>query len=200
MPGVFFGDWWEQLSWLQQSFWLVAVSSSLLLLILIVLSLLQPETEAEATARLARIFNPRTILTFLAFFGWIGLLSSTRGGSDTLSLILGGIAGLIAAAAAKGVTLMLLRLAPRSQPMDHARLLQTTGRVLHTVPSHRNGFGKVHLDLSGMPYELEAMTAGVELRAGEPVRVVGVLEGRVLLVEPATDNGYPHESHQMGRL
>lgn len=200
MPGVLLADWWEQLSLLQQSLWLVAVSSSLLLVILIVLSLLQPESEAETNARFAKVLNPRTILAFLTFFGWIGLLASYYIKSPLLVLLLGSAAGLIAAVTAKAITLMLLRLAPRSNKINTERIVKTTGRVLHTVPSHRNGFGKVHLDMRGLPYELEAMTAGTELKAGDAVRVVGVLEDRVLLVEPIEeDKGYPHEAHRLGR-
>lgn len=164
------------------------------------MSLLQPESEAETTARFSRILNPRTILAFLTFFGWVGLLASYYLSSHTLILLLGVAAGSIAAVTAKGITLMLLRLAPRSNSVNTERIMQTTGRVLNTVPSHRNGFGKVHLDMRGLPYELEAMTAGTELRAGAPVRVVGVIEDRVLLVEPIEeDNGYPHENHRLGR-
>jgi hypothetical protein len=200
MPGLFFSNWWEALSALQQSLWLVAVTGMLLLLILIVMSLIDPETEAEATARLSRVFNPRTILTFLTFFGWVGLLISYTSLAQHYVIAGGALAGLIAAAMAKGVTLMLLRLAPRPTLSNPQRLVQSTGRVLYTVPSHRNGFGKVHLNVKGAPYEIEAMTAGMELRRGSSVRVVDVIEeGRVLVVEPIEDKGYPHEEHGLGR-
>lgn len=200
MPGLFFSNWWAHLSALQQSLWLVAVAGTLLLLILIVVSLVDPETEAEATARLSRVFNPRTILTFITFFGWVGLLASYAGAAQALVLGLGALAGFIAAAMAKGVTLMLLRLAPRPALSNPGRLVASTGRVLYTVPSHRNGFGKVHLNIKGAPYEIEAMTAGMELRTGDSIRVVDVIEdGRVLVVEPLEDKGYPHEEHGLGR-
>jgi hypothetical protein len=200
MPGLFLSDWWEALSVLQQSLWLVAVAGTLLLLILIVMSLIDPETEAEATARLSRVLNPRTILTFLTFFGWVGLLVSYTNASRVLIIIIGTLAGLVTAAMAKGVTLMLLRLAPRPTLSNPQRLVQTTGRVLFAVPSHRNGFGKVYLNVKGTPYEIEAMTAGLELSAGASIRVVDVIEdGRVLVVEPLEDKGYPHEEHGLGR-
>ncbi|TXB62477.1 NfeD family protein [Phaeodactylibacter luteus] len=201
MPGLFFGDWWGQLNLLQQSLWLLSVSSSLLLLILIVMSLLDPDTEAEANARLAKVFNARTILTFLTFFAWTGLGVSYYWAAPVAALGTGLIAGLLAAVFAKGITLMLLRLAPRGgAPRHPERLMATTGRVLAVVPSHRNGFGKVHLNVKGAPYELEAMTAGFELKPGASVRVVGVIEeGRVLVVEPLEDEGYPHEEHGLPR-
>ncbi len=185
---------------LQQSLWLVAIAGTLLLLILIGISLIDPETEAEATARLSRLLNPRTIFTFFTFFGWAGLVASYATSSTAIILMSGAVAGLVAAAMAKGVTLLLLRLAPRPTVANPERLVQSTGRVLYTVPSHRNGFGKVHLNVKGAPYEIEAMTAGMELRAGASVRVVDVIEeGRVLVVEPLEDRGYPHEEHGLGR-
>ena len=200
MTGLFFSIWLEGLSALHHSLWLVAVAATVLLLILIVMSLIDPETEAEATARLAKVFNPRTVLAFFTFFGWIGLVASYALNSSTLILVIGGIAGLIAAFMAKGVTLMLLRLAPRPTFSNPQGLVQSTGRVLYTVPSHRNGFGKVHLNVKGTPYEIEAMTAGMELRKGSSIRVVDVIEeGRVLVVEPLEDKGYPHEEHGLGR-
>ncbi|MEQ8705606.1 MAG: hypothetical protein RIC19_16890 [Phaeodactylibacter sp.] len=200
MPGLFFSNWWEALSALQQSLWLIAVAGTLLLLILIVMSLIDPDTEAEATARFARVLNPRTVLTFITFFGWAGLLFAYAGVSLSLTIIMGCLAGLIAAAMAKGVTLMLFRLAPRPALSNPQRLVQSTGRVLYRVPSHRNGFGTVHLNVKGMPYEIEAMTAGLELREGASIRVVDVIEeGRVLVVEPLEDKGYPHEEHGLGR-
>lgn len=185
---------------LQQSLWLIAVAGTLLLLILVAMSLIDPETEAETTARFSRVFNPRTILTFITFFGWAGLLATYGAASPLFTVVIGGLAGLIAATMAKGVTLMLLRLAPQPAFSNPQKLVQSTGRVLYTVPSHRNGFGKVHLNVKGAPYEIEAMTAGLELRAGASVRVVDVIEeGRVLVVEPLEDKGYPHEEHGLGR-
>lgn len=169
----------------EQSLWLLAITSSLLLLILLVLGLIQqPDTETEANARLSRIFNPRSILAFLAFFAWGSLCASAQSGSLPLILGAGLLAGLIAAATSKIVTLLLLQFALRSPVVAADRLVGATGQVLAEVPPHRNGFGKVHLSTEGTPYQLEAMTAGAALPIGAPVRVIEVIEGQVLVVEP----------------
>lgn len=168
----------------EQSLWLLAITSSLLLLILLVLSLIQPDTETEANARLSRIFNPRSILAFLAFFAWGSLCASAHSGSLLLVLGAGLLAGLIAAATSKIVTLLLLQFTLRSPVVAADRLVGATGQVLAEVPPHRNGFGKVHLNTEGTPYQLEAMTAGAALPIGAPVRVIEVIEGQVLVVEP----------------
>lgn len=168
----------------EQSLWLLAITSSLLFLILVVLSLIQPDPETEANARSPRLFTPRNILAFLAFFAWGSLCVDAHSGSLPLILGSGLLAGLIAAATSKVATLLLLQFALRSPVVAADRLVGATGQVLAEVPPHRNGFGKVHLNTEGAPYQLEAMTAGTALPIGAPVRVVEVIEGQVLVVEP----------------
>ncbi|MCO6490999.1 MAG: NfeD family protein [Phaeodactylibacter sp.] len=196
-----FGDWWEAQDWAQQVFWLVAIVSSLLLVILSALSLyeLSQGHVAEAEHRHPRFFNPRTILTFSAVFGWLALLLSYQNVSFALVLAPAAALGALAAAWAKGISRFILRLAP-GYHLGADLLVESTGKVLEPIPPHRNGFGKVHLNLRDAPYELEAITGGGELKPGAPVRVIGVIDGRVLLVEPIEDEGYPHENQAGSRI
>ena len=53
-----------------------------------------------------------------------------------------------------------------------------------SIPPHRNGFGKVHLNVRGVPNELEAITAGQAIQPGMAVRVIDIIEDEVLVVEP----------------
>lgn len=196
-----FGDWWEAQSWAQQVFWLVAIVSSLLLGILSALSLyeLSQGHVAEAEHRPSRVLNPRTILTFSVVFGWLALLLSYQNVSLAFVLAPAAVLGALAAAWAKGISRFILRLAP-GYPLGADLLVESTGKVLEPIPPHRNGFGKVHLNLRDAPYELEAITGGGELKPGAPVRVIGVIDGRVLLVEPIEDEGYPHENQAGSRI
>lgn len=196
-----FGYWWEAQNWAQQVFWLVAIVSSLLLAILSALSLyeLSQANGAEQHHRSSRIFNPRFILTFFTAFGWLGLALSYQPVSLLVILLSAIAGGLLAAAFAKRLTRFLLRLAP-GRNLGAEQLMESTGKVLEPIPPHRNGFGKVHLKLRGAPYELEAITGGGELKPGVPVRIIGVIDGRVLLVEPLEDEGYPHEGQKGSRV
>lgn len=193
-----FGDWWEAQNWAQQVFWLTAIVSSLFLAIFSALSLyeLSQADGTEADHRSSRVFNPRTILTFFTAFGWAALLLHYLELPLWVVVLFATAGGLLAAAFAKALLRFILLLAPGHKPADE-QLMQTTGRVLEPIPPHRNGFGKVHITLRDAPYELEAITGGGELQPGAPVRVIGVIDGRVLLVEPLEDEGYPHE-HQKG--
>ena len=194
-----FGELWKAQSWVEQAFWLVAMVSTLLLGILLVMSLFAPDRDAdeEPEDTPSSFFNARVVLNFFTAFGWVALILYHQGIPTKLLLLFSSAAGLIAAALAKAITFLLLRLAPRRSHHNGERLLLRTGKVLEPIPPHRNGFGKVHLEMRGTPYELEAITAGKELEPGAAIRVIGIIDERILLVEPVEDKGYPHE-HQFG--
>ncbi|MCB0569708.1 MAG: NfeD family protein [Phaeodactylibacter sp.] len=195
MRPLLFGDLWIAQSLAEQALWLVAIVSTLLLGILLVLSLLSPDREAEEEPDKPRlpIFNARFILVFFAAFGWVALILYHQGFGWSWLLAFSFAAGLAVAALGKAAALLLLRLIPRRSHGNEERLLLQTGKVLEPIPSHRNGFGKVQLDMRGTPYELEAITAGKELRPGDGIRVIGIIDERIILVEPIEGQGYPHE-------
>jgi len=78
--------------------------------------------------------------------------------------------------------------------LDAART--STGEVLTSIPPHRNGFGKVHLNLRAAPFEMDAVTAGEELPPGAPIRVVEVIDERVLLVEAIIEREQPYPKEE----
>jgi len=197
-----FGYWWEAQDWAQQVFWLVAIVSSLLLAILSALSLYERDrgNRPEPESRLHRIFNPRTILTFFTAFGWLALILSYQHLSFPFIVFPSLALGLLAATFAKALSGFLLSLVPGRGNLGTEQLIEQTGKVLEPIPSHRNGFGKVHLNLREAPYELEAITGGGELKPGSSIKVIGVIDGRVLLVEPLEDEGYPHENQKGARV
>ena len=51
------------------------------------------------------------------------------------------------------------------------------------IPAARSGQGKVQVSFGGSVQELDAVTDGEQLPSGAKVRVVQLIEGRLLLVE-----------------
>lgn len=195
MRVLLFGELWKAQSWVEQAFWLVAIVSTLLLAILLVMSLFSPEKDAEEEPEKlpSFVFTPRAILNFFAAFGWTALILYHQEVESRRLVFFSIISGLALAALAKAANALIMRLAPRRTHGNGERLLLQTGRVLEPIPPHRNGFGKVHLEMRGTTYELEAITPGKELKPGAEIRVIGVIDERILLVEPLEDIGYPHE-------
>ena len=64
-----------------------------------------------------------------------------------------------------------------------------TGTVYLPIPPSNSGSGKIHIRVQGRLTELAARTnADQKLPAGSPVRVVGVVEGSTVSVEPISES------------
>lgn len=190
---MIFVDWWMELAQIQRIFWSVAIVSSILLFILLFISLFGVEQDGEgkgsAGRRTGRLAEPQTILIAATVFGWVAVLLSYW--LSNVQLVL----GISAVAALLGALLPWLLSPVLSFPSFDADTVRTsTGQVLTSIPPHRNGFGKVHLNLRAVPFEMDAVTAGEELPPGAPVRVVEVIDERVLLVEALVDSNEQEEA------
>lgn len=185
-----FVDWWIGLEPAQQIFWSIALVSSVLLCILTFVSLSGWDADAEpadaANGKRTALTEPKTVLIALTCFGWIAVLTSYFTDNLQVALLAAAVAGIIGALIPWLFGPLLMR-----PSFDADAALKSTGRVLTSVPPHRNGFGKVHINLRAAPYEIDAVTAGGELPPGAPVRVVEVIDERVVLVEPLEDPGRP---------
>lgn len=127
----------------------------------------------------------KSVCAAVAFFGLAGMSARYYGLAETAQLaaaVLGGFAALYAVAS---LMKFLYRLrADGSVRIDHA--LGRTGTVYLRVPGHKEGPGKVTLNLQNRTVEVEAFTAANELPTGTPVRVVAVLGPSSVEVTNAT--------------
>ncbi len=187
-------DWWMGLDIYQRILWSVAIVSSILLFILMVLSLYGHEAEPEEgrERKRSRLIEPKTILMAFTCLGWVGLLAYSLTGSLQFMLIFSVLAAVLGAFLPWWVGPYL-----RRGPFDMETVRASTGKVLRSVPPHRNGFGKVHLNMRAAPFKMDAVTAGEELPPGATIRVVEIIDDRVLLVEAVHKSG---ESTEKGPL
>lgn len=179
------GEWWTSIGWAKQIFWSLAIVASFLLFLWFILHLfgLEFEQEEEATEKKrSPVIDVKSILLFFVFLGWSAFFIIKEN-------IL--IPGLLYAILISIALIVAIRVASRffsyrfqSRHIDIKKVRESTGEVLVSIPPHRNGFGKVHLNMRGAPNELEAMTAGQAIQPGMSVRVVDVIDEDVLVVEP----------------
>lgn len=185
-------EWWKALESSSQAFLSMAIVSSLLLVMLIAIHLMGLEQEAESDVktqsdRKRQLFDARMILVFFTLFSWMIVIFTFIQLSIPAALL---IATLVASTISFSSRYLIKRWLTKNEKMGVADLLQQTGEVLQSIPPHRNGFGKVYLSLPEAPFQIEAITAGQELSPGAHVRVVDVIDDRIILVEPIEEN-YP---------
>lgn len=182
-----FTDWWSALSLESRLLGSAVVISTMLLIIFEALSQLETSELKEAKSSDKYYFSPYHILYFFTAFSWSALTAYHLFQHPTLIIGTGIVIGL-------GVIAIMIWVLPRikanrKQQLDqNTNILQSVGEVAEVIPPHRNGFGKIHLNFRTGPYELEAITAGDELPAGSSIKVVDIINERIVLVERVTNS------------
>jgi hypothetical protein len=191
-------DWWQALAASQQVFWVIACISSALFVALFGMSLLGVDADTDADVDFDvdhdtghdfsldkdfSAFSVRSIIAFLTFFGWTGVYLLSQGSSVMWAILVATMSG---AAAMFVVAYMIFKFAQleKSTTVNVYNALDRTGEVYLSIPQHLEGKGKIHIVVDGSLHEFDATTNGLQLPTGSHVRVVDVLEGQVLLVEP----------------
>ena len=180
----------DQLNTIEKASWGIAIIATCLLLILEVMSFLGQGKDSGKRSEFPRIGDARTVLLFFTFLGWSSILVHLWIPLWPTVLLIGVLVGLFTASLPK----LISRFRKKKQrainqafKMDQA--LKSTGEVLAYNPSGRGGKGKVHLNLRSAPYQVDAVSNGRHLPVGSPVRVVEIVDGRILVVEPLTGGG-----------
>ncbi len=157
----------------------IAIIATLFLILLLVYSLFSDEIESEQShARWSFIrLEARTLLSFFTAFGWTATIASYYPNSFAQMIGYGSLVGI-------AVAVLVGWLGRVTQKQMNENTETNTGRVLKSIPPHRGGIGKVYLNVSRTPIEVDAITIGRELPVGVPVRVVDMLDDHTALVEP----------------
>lgn len=135
-------------------------------------------------AHLGRILTFQAIVSFLAFFGIGGLAAHSHGHGPWLSSAVAVATG-IAAVAVLGQIFGSLRRLHTDGSVRLSSALGVKGVVYLRVPGHGAGEGKVTVPVQGRTIEVLARTTGPELRTGEPVVVLRVIDDQTVEVEAA---------------
>ncbi len=180
--------YFSELTWAEQLLWAFAVISSMLWVVIMVVGLFSGSHDYR-DQRLRRI-DARSVMTFFTVLGWTSVLAHIWVVDLRLSILYAFPFALLAGFLPHFVS----RLRRRAKVGTHANFdyreaISSTGEVLQYIPPHSAGYGKVHLNLRIAPNELVAVSANVELRAGDSVRVVDITQDNVLIVEPLQQAG-----------
>ena len=129
-----------------------------------------------------RIISFRTLVSFFAVFGWVGVVLDSAGMDRVLSLFIAFAAG----AAVMLLIAFLMRAAMKLQSdgtIDIRSALGQSGTVYLTVPPKRSGAGKVNVTVQGQYSEFNAVTdEETPLPTGSEALVIGISGKNTLVV------------------
>ena len=127
------------------------------------------------------LLSVRALSAALAFFGLVGLGLSTAGTAAWIVVPAAIVSGLGAAAGVAALMRSLRRLEV-DKSFDIQRTLGLPARVYLGVPGHREGAGKVHLNVHDRLMELDAVTSEDTIPAGTSVLVIDAISSDTVLV------------------
>ncbi|WP_120170392.1 NfeD family protein [Thermohalobacter berrensis] len=180
-------DWWNGITGFEKIFWYFAIPFSLAFIVQVVLTFMGMDGDVDVFDAFLDfdsfpLFTVRNFIIFFTVFGWTGIAAINAGFSKTVTLILAIFLALILMLIVAGTFYFMNRLT-ESGNMDLTNAINRIGEVYIKIPANRKGRGKVHIEIQGSLREIEAVTDGEELKSGEMVKVVKVLNDQLLLVE-----------------
>ena len=188
-------DWWLTLDGFDRVVWCTGIASGLVFLIQTVATFAGMDSHGGTDIDFDgdfgsehddpapfQLFTFRNLVNFLLGFSWTAIALRSLFPNLLLLTAISVLVGVLLVAAVMYLFVALAKM-QQSGTMDIRRAVGKTAEIYLTVPGHRNGMGKVHVQVQGTLRELDAVTEGETIPSGALVKVTGLADDRVLVVE-----------------
>ena len=193
-------EWYNQLDPMLKMYWGIAIFSSIVVLIQTTMSFagtgdvdtgdvdvdFDADTDADADsldhAGAMHLLSIRNVFYFLLGFGWAGVSFWNTIPNHIILCVVAVMVGCIFV----GIFLFIYRQMMKLQSNGAFDINDAVGRVCDVylrIPANNKGMGKVQISFNGSVQELDARTAGDQIASGAKVRVLRVIDKKVLDVE-----------------
>jgi hypothetical protein len=189
-------EWWSSLELVEQVFWGIAITSSILFLFLMVFTFFGGDVDDVSAAGDAdaavegdtgidfQFISFKNLVGFFTIFAWTGIICLGSGLGPGFSTLLATIAGLIMMVVMASILYFMGKLT-EDGTLRLNNAIGKTGNVYLTIPSGRAGMGKVQIQVQGFR-TLDALTDfDQDIPTGAVVDVVDVLNNQILIVIPS---------------
>ncbi len=190
-----FSEWWELLNTSEQVFWSLGAGATAILVLQTLLSFvgMDIDTDVDVDLDLSAaislefgLFSVKSFLAFIAFFGWTGVIAIGYGWSMPLVILASAGSGLVAMLLVAYMLFQFQKL-ESSGTMRIDEALLEEAEVYLAIPAAGAGMGQITIELNGGLKQLKAVSEGERIPTGTNVKVVDILEGNILLVEPVLE-------------
>jgi hypothetical protein len=185
---------WQEITLLEQIYWLVTFPSTLIFLVLLISSGLGADVgvdvETDFDASVAdgdgipfQFLSLKNITGFFAMFGWSGLGFIHAGFAAWLVILLSVVCGFLMMLAMATLFYFMSKLA-ETGTLKMKNAIGKLGEVYLTIPAQRGGMGKVQLTVQESLRTLDAITDDIEpILTSAIIEVVEVIDDQILLVK-----------------
>lgn len=186
-------DWFSELTSFQQVYWVITGISTLIFLIVLVGTFMggdaddigDADAEVDADTGVGfQFFTFKNTVAFFAVFGWSGISSIDAGNSNSTTMIISFVCGLVMMVIMAALMFYMKKLND-SGTLKMNNAVGAIGEVYLTVGANRSSIGKVQVKVQGALRDLEALTDHDEdLTQGNVIKVIEVTNNGILIIEP----------------
>lgn len=186
-------DFFEGMSGLMQTYWVIALLGSGIFAIIFIMTFIgggDADMEADISEMDAddggvgfQFFTFKNVIAFFTIFGWTGIITLEDGTSNTMTIVIATIAGLAMMVVTSLLFFWMNKMAA-SGTLKIKNAVGVIGEVYIPIGAERSTVGKVQINVQGSLRELEAITdAAEDLKTNTMIRVREIISGEILLVE-----------------
>lgn len=178
-------EWFSNLEFLSQVYWLIAIMGSLIFSVVMVMAFVGGEADdidADIEAGF-QFISFKNLVGFFTIFGWSGIACIDAGFSTPVTIMVSVICGLLMMAIMASLFYFISKLAD-SGTLKYKNALGAVGEVYLTIGENRSKIGKVTVRVQGSMRELDALTdALMPLKTGTIIKVIDVTSNGILIVD-----------------
>ncbi|REE17029.1 hypothetical protein DFQ09_105243 [Winogradskyella pacifica] len=190
-------EWFSNLEFLSQLYWLVAIIGSLIFSVVMVMAFAGGEADdidgdIEAGFQFISFKN---LVGFFTIFGWSGIACIDAGLSAALTIFISVICGLLMMVIMAALYFFISKLSD-SGTLNYKNALDAVGEVYLPIGADRSKMGKVNVSVQGTMRELDALTDSLTpLKTGTIIKVVDVTSNGILIVDQTRKPIEPSKLH-----
>lgn len=182
--------WWMSMNIFMQTLWGIAVFVSLVFIVQMVMTFIGMDTDIDVDIDTDstsgegpfQLFTFRNFVNFFLGFSWTGIALRPNIESTFLLLVVAVLVGVLLVVAVMFIFKWMSGM-EESGNISSQKTVGCKGTVYIPVAGQKKGEGKIQITVQGAVREYNAVTEGDSLPTGTPVRVTGVLNDDLLLIE-----------------
>ncbi|MBL7933714.1 MAG: NfeD family protein [Bacteroidia bacterium] len=175
-----------------RTFWWIALPASIIFIIQTIMTFVGGDTfdgvDADFDGDLNdghapfQLFSFRNLINFLLGFSWTGISFYGLIANPVVLAVVSLLVGCLFVF----LFFIIIRQVQKLAEDNSFRIQATLNKTAETylpIPANRQGKGKVLVSVNGSMRELDAMTNDERIESGAPVKVVGIEQNAILIVE-----------------
>ncbi|MDF2454373.1 MAG: serine protease [Cytophagaceae bacterium] len=182
-------EFFENMEPLLKVYWYIAIPVSLIFIVQTVLTFIGIDADIDTDFEIHhdgegpfQLFSFRNLINFLIGLSWTGIAFYSTINNHLILIAISVVIGMAFVLFFFFIIQQIQRLAEdNSFKIENA--VSKTGQVYLTIPARKEGKGKVQVSVNGTVHELSAITEQEKLETGTLIRVIGIFDQHVLVVE-----------------